>query len=210
MDKYEFDEELKAVVGYMSEEEIGKAIDAIDKCKRAIFKEHSRMMSEISELLQNAEQNEAMLTYSTRWSKTGKLKVLGASMLSTCDFNRYYHKIPAIGSEWWLNDKIVVVKSDIDWRYNKSVAYVRPILIVSDPRSSGLYPGNVFYINEEKFKLLSNSIAIKTRCLGDVCSFTEDYENSLIKFCVDGWYARLVRVNKLRESEAADKAATEN
>lgn len=69
-----------------------------------------------------------------------------------------------------------------------------------------LNQGDVFFINEEKFFLLSPFLAVRTECLGGMLSIDtspfkyaitrqDAYRESLLKMCVDGWCLKLIREN---------------
>ncbi len=206
MNKTEFTNELRELSQFMTEEQIEMAITALNGCRQAINKKKNQNREGISRLLDTFERNEAEFSFTKAGSNVnaspGKVRVLGASLLTRKDFYEYGANIPKQRFFWWLYDGGIAKDSSFpSWESGKS-AFIRPVLIISDEDASGLNTGDDFYISTERFRMISASIAIKTVCLQDSCTFTaEDYESSMIKCCVEGWYARLMRSNKLWEEK---------
>ncbi len=202
MNKNEFTNELKELSRNMTPEQIERAIAALSKSRNSIYLKENQNKAEISRLLSTTEWNETELSFfmenAPESSELGTVKIIGASLLTREDYDKYKSNLPmGPAYQWWLYDKTPVYGSTISSRSQYAYAYVRPVLILSDTDSSGLISGNSFYINTERFKMISNRLALKTTCLQDSCSFTsESYESSLIRYCVEGWYARLVRLNR--------------
>jgi len=196
MDKIRFIEDLRAIMGSLTEEEIKKATEALSDCKNDIYKRSSREKCGRARLLSSAEKSESALQIDKGGGEKAMLRVFGATLLSSEDYLEYAVNIPECGSRWWLYDKCV---SCTEGRIGTNVfpetaALVRPILITENAAEAGLTPGKVFYTGDEQFCMISESIAVRAACLPWKFMFNADrYEETSIAMCVDGWYARLIR-----------------
>ncbi len=197
MDKNEFTTELKELMATMSEAEIEKTISAINACKTVICKRNNQEREDKSRLLGIVERNESELRFTGKNGKTGTIKAIGASLLTANDFHQYKSNMPEIEDEWWLYEAKQRVKNNVGcWAENlRIVCKIRPVIIV-DKIDGDLQLGETFYINDEMFRLISPCLIIKNSCLYDSCTYTSvNYDSSLVKLCVDGWFAKLVKKN---------------
>ena len=203
MDKNEFTKELKELLSSMSEEEIEKTLNALNGCKSAISKKVSREKGEKARLLSTVERNEAELRYTSDDGKSeGIVRLLGASLLTCQDFDLLKDYITGSNDAWWLYDKNIVSNGHRNYAYKSTTGKIRPIVMVKEI-SGDLKVGEWFYINDTKFRLISQCLAIKSSCLDDYCTyFASNYECSVLKLCVDGWYMKLIRENKNGQSAA--------
>ena len=196
MNKTDFTSELKELMATMSEEEIEKTIRALADCRDTVYRKSAREKSKKAELLLTLDRHDSTLDYTEKKGKGGKLFVRGASLLSLKDYRTLYEKLPKISGVFWLYDNHRA--PDPSRPDAKTSAGVRPVIVL-DRIEGDLKPGALFYINEEKFKLLTPFLAIRVTSLRDTCTFNADsYAFSLVKFCVDGWYANLIRKNEMR------------
>ena len=205
MNKNDFEIELKELMTSMSEKEIEKTIMALSKCKSSVYKRNNREKAEKSRLFSTVERNESKLRYLGKEKKEGYIKALGASVLSNKDFDKLKGKITHVNENWWLYDGYCHCRIRIKEKM-KSLTFdrmalgsIRPIILIEEIKGD-IQPGEEFYINDEVFHLLTPSIAIKSVCLDGLCTYSdEEYESSILRFCVDGWYMKLVRDNAKNE-----------
>ena len=197
MDKQEFTTELKDLLSSMTEEEIEKALNALNGCKTAICKKNNQEKGKKARLLSTTERNEAELHFVREKNKEGTIKATGASLLTAFDFAEARKILPGIVDNWWLYDKRSVSNNCIEWYYNKNTAgKIRPVIIVDEIKGD-LQPGEVFSINDESFRYISPSLIIRDNCLDDLCTYNAiNYKCSILKMCVDGWYMKLVKENQ--------------
>ena len=197
MDKNEFTRELNELLSSMSEEEIERTLNALNGCKSAISKKVSREKGDKARLLATVEQNEAEFHYESRDGRSaGTIKLLGASLLTLQDYNLLKHRIPGTKDPWWLYDGCIIKNEKVNYNFTGTVGKIRPVVLIEEINGD-LKPGDIFFINDEKFLLISQCLAIKSICLEDFCTHkTYYYECSVIKLCVDGWYMKLIRENK--------------
>ena len=198
MDKKEFTAELKELMSTMSEEEIEKAINALNGCKMAINRKNNQEKGEKARLLSTVELNRSELRYVKSDNREGTIKVYGASLLTTCDYRDHSDIIPGTKGNWWLYSKSLIENGHLQYYcYKKDeVAAIRPVLVVEE-LGDGLKPGDTLYINGGKFNVITPYLIIKSSCLDDKCTFgAANYESSMIKLCVDGWYMKLVKENE--------------
>ena len=193
MNRNEFTEELKALTSSMSEAEIEKTIQALKECRAAVYQKQSQDKSEKARLYTVAEPHRSQLRYRGMRGADGVISVLGASLLTIFDFERLREEIPRVCDSWWLFEKQPVINGVRYWWKNKSVICgIRPVLII-DEIHGDLLPGDSFFVSEEQFDLLSPSLAIRAVCLEEPCAYTAaNYGSSVIRLCIDGWYARLI------------------
>ena len=205
MDKTEFTNELKELSKNMTPDQIERAIMALSQCRGEIYDKTSKEKSDLSKYLATTDMNEADLIFiNENTNKSGKIKVLGASLLSRWDYNLLRNESKQ--RPFWLYEKLIFKEGEINyWPRDNDGAYVRPILIILNSNKAGLLKGCVFSINDEEFKMLSDCIAIRVECLPDRCTFYQAtcYANSTIKYTVDGWYAQLIEENSLRADDAS-------
>ena len=205
MNKNDFTNELKELMSSMSEEEIEKTINALSGCKSAVYKKNNQEKGEKARLLSTTERHEAELHYVGERKKEGTLKAVGASLLTSCDFDLLRSKLPSINDNWWLYDKYRVSNNNRNWSYDSATGgKIRPVIVIDDINGN-LEPGEVFYINDEKFKLLTPSLAIKSACFEDLCTYSAtNYECSILRLCVDGWYMKLIKENETHKLEISN------
>ena len=205
MDKKEFTNEFKELLSSMSQEEIERTLNALNGCKSAISKKNNQEKGEQSRLLATVGRNESELYYSTLYDETGVIKAIGASVLTYEDFIKSMDIIPAVQHDWWLYEKPLCVSNNKTNRsYSPNYAYrIRPVIIIDEITGSPKR-GETLYINDVSFTLLSPRLMIKNRCFEDRCTYTAaNYESSVLKMCVDGWYMNLVKENKNAEDQIA-------
>ena len=202
MNKNDFESELKDLMSSMSEEEIKKTINALSACKSAVYRKNNQEKSEKARLFSTTERHEAELHYIREREKEGTLKAIGASLLTTHDYGLLSNKLPECNESWWLRDK-TLVSNNLRFGYysNNTLGRIRPVLIIEEI-DGDLKVGEAFYINDEKFKLVTSFIAIRISCLEDLCTFNViNYECSILKYCVDGWYMKLIKENTKQKRE---------
>ena len=213
MNKNDFKSELKELMSSMSENEIEKAISALSRCKTRVYKKNNQKNGEKARLYSTTERHESELYYVGLRRKEGTIKVIGASLLTVHDYDLLKDVLPANNDSWWLYDKSVysdcdkfrvsirssgreISRLENNENDNKISGKIRPVLVI-DKINGDLSAGDVFYINDEKFQLLTPSIAIKTACFKELCTYNAaDYESSVLRYCVDGWYMKLIRDNE--------------
>lgn len=201
MDKKEFATELKDLLSSMSEEEIEKTLNALNGCKAAISKKNNLEKGEKARLLSTTERHKAELRFTGRGGKEGTIKAIGASLLTRFDFGEARNILPGIKGDWWLYDKGRVSNNYTERCFDqKTVGKIRPVIIVDEIKGD-LRQGEVFSINDETFRLLSPCLVIKNNCLDDLCTYNAaNYECSVLKLCVDGWYMKLIKENQSADS----------
>ena len=197
MDKKEFTTELKDLLSSMSEEEIEKTLNALNGCKTAICKKNNQEKGEKARLLSTTDRNESELHFVRGKNKEGTIKAIGASLLTAFDFEEAKKVLPRIVDNWWLYDKQRVSDNCSEWYYNENTGgKIRPVIIVDEIKGD-LQPGEEFSINNESFRYISPSLIIRNNCLDDLCTYNAlNYECSILKLCVDGWYMKLIRENQ--------------
>lgn len=119
-----------------------------------------------------------------------------ANLLSEEDrkYKGYWWLHPAIRDDEFAPD----VEPDGSISYcgdyvNTDDTYVRPVLNILLSQTGGIKPGEVFFFGDKPFKIISENQAF---CMGDIgkCSFNKtiydknNYETSLIKEYIDGWF----------------------
>ncbi len=193
MNSSSFADKLKEITGCMSGEEIRDAIDRLNSYRTSAFRKNSIDKGMAAQIVSEA-MDEAELYFRYRGA-VRKLKTTGASVLTKEVFEELKRFIPVIDGPWWLHNGQAVLenRSRID---DRPTANIRPVLCISDLSGSGLRIGDIFMINGEYLKLISERIAIRTDCLQGFCSFRSDYDDSLVRLCVEGWYGKLVRDNR--------------
>ncbi len=202
MNKTEFTTELHELSRCMTGEQIEMAISVLNGCRSEISLKNSLDKATLSRRLSSTEPNEAVLRYvKENLEDVGEIKALGASLLTWEDCSQLSAHLPRRGGVyfWWLYDGSLMWGDAIAGRHcaSNTYAYVRPVLILQDSLASGLRPREFFRINDEEFRMLSDTVAIRVASLQGLCSYTaQDYGHSMIKYCVDGWYAHLIRTNR--------------
>ncbi len=207
MNKNDFTNELKELMSSMSEEEIEKTINALSSCRTAVYKKVNREKSRKAMLFSTASRYEAELQYIGAGAKTGTLKTVGASLLTDSDFvdfGQLRSVIPYTTDNWWLHNGYLVSDNRINWmNIKKGNGKIRPVIII-DHIHGDLTPGEAFCINDESFILLTELLAIRAACFDEFCSYTAvNYECSIARFCVDGWYMKLINDNKTSKQQTA-------
>ena len=197
MDKAEFTNELKDLSHSMTRAELEKAITALNECRSRIHNKDSREKSAISRLLSTTERNEADLIYMhSAFGRQGTIRAFGASLLTyadCCELKGKWSDVP-----YWLYEGYRVKDGKIDFWPGDKGACIRPVLILDDIKRAGLSAGDNIKINEETFLLIGDHLALALLCLDELCTFkSRDYSHSIIKYCVDGWYAHLLKENKM-------------
>lgn len=199
MNKKEFTAELKELMSTMSEEEIEKTINALNGCKMAISRKSDQEKGEKARLLLTVELNRSELRCVGSDNREGTVKIYGASLLTSGDYRDYSGIIPETKGNWWLYSRAMIRNGELKYNYcipRDAVAAIRPVLVVEE-LGEVFKPGDTLYINGGKFSVLSPYLLIKSSCLDDLCSFhAVNYECSLLKLCVDGWYAKLIKENE--------------
>ena len=207
MNRNEFINEMKELMPLMSAEEIGKAISALAGCREAVYKEKSRRYGDMARLMTTAGAGlwEAELKYESDTAGPGVIRAAGASFLTQKDFNRYKDLIPeSFLAHWWLYERLSVIpgKHICYYKHGASVA-VRPVLIITGIDGT-LRPGDVFRAGGEELTLLSESLAIRTKCFNGSCEYDgRDYLSSSLKLFADGWFLNMVWENE--KKAAADE-----
>ena len=194
MNSSSFADKLKEMTGCMTGEEIRDAIDRLKEYRTNAFKRKS-IDKAIAAQIASEAQDEAELYFRHRGA-VRKLKTTGASVLTKEVFEELRSFIPVIRLPWWLHNGQAVIENSLRIAY-RPTANIRPVLCISDLSESGLRIGDIFMINGEYLKLISEMIAIRTDCLKGFCSFTSGYDDeSMVRLCVEGWYGKLVRENR--------------
>ncbi len=202
MDKNDFLVALKEILPEMNEEEIKTALETLNDCKPKISKKNVCEKACKARILSSIDVKEIELTCLDGGKNERKVVALGASLLMDPEFNCFKNDIPEDG-RWWLHDLYYVENGKMLYNYDRvQVARIRPIIIVRE-MPSDMKTGDRVIINGEDFVFLAPIILLKTKCLGDSCTYNaRGYFTSVIKYCVDGWYAELIKNNKTRSSSA--------
>ncbi len=207
MNKFDFAAELHELSQQMTEDEIKKAIEALNECRDRIYTNNSEDKKELSRTLKEAGIEEAVVRFrKSEHTDMGELKVYGATLLRYEDYMTYVKELPHWPGAWWLYNKMAVKDDKIECTAN--TACIRPVLILSNPDQAGLRPGDVFFIGTDRFKLITRTQAIMCRCLKDVCTYLSEYDSSIVRFCIEGWYAGLLRRNRTDSSSECVKSGT--
>ena len=207
MNKTEFTNELKELMSTMSEEEIRKTINALNGCRSSVSRKQNRENSEKSRLFLTSERREAELYYLGEGKLEGVIVTVGASLLTSTDYTRLREELAGgdcfCGGNWWLFDHYRITSGNICApKDSTTTGKIRPVLLI-ERIGGNLKPGDCFHVNYDRFKLLTPSLAIRVDCLPDSCTFLGDeYPLSLPRFCVDGWYGKLIRENELQRQES--------
>ena len=198
MNKKEFDSELKELMSSMTEEEIKKTIGLLDGCRALKSRKLNYDKGELTRLSATADPYGAELGFIHQGQPAGRIYTMGASLLTEDDYMRFEYVIPTTQRIWWLyNGKQAVGNKGLrPSPYDNDMGSIRPVLIIGEINGE-LVPGDAFSVSNERFKLLSPSLAIRTDPLDEKCTFRSfNYETSALRFFVNGWYAELVRKNK--------------
>ena len=203
----DFAAELNELLPFMTEDEIKKAIDTLNECRDDVFMNRSCDKRDLSKILLDNDMEKAVVRFrKSEHTDMGELKVYGATLLRYEDYMTYVKELPHWPGAWWLYNKMAVKDDKIE--YIANTACIRPVLILSNPDQAGLRPGDVFFIGTDRFKLITRTQAIMCRCLKDVCTYLSEYDSSIVRFCIEGWYAGLIRRNRTDSSSECVKSGT--
>lgn len=188
-----FTEKLDEVAKYLSADDIKKAIEQLQGCREQIAQRKNRDRYEQARCLETVEKKKVLLNGRRSNGTPVQVAVWGATLLTEEDFKRYRESLPACTEPWWLYEPGRV--ADRGYVYcSGNTAHIRPVLVLCGSEGNSLRAGNVFYIGENRFKVLSSSLAVKAVYFHDRCTNTEgSYRESTLKYFVDGWYAEIVR-----------------
>ena len=196
MDRTEFLNELQELAGSMSQEEIEKALDALRECRPAVYRETFKGKGELALLCETMDAAETDLPYIDTDGNTGELHVLGGTLLPPPLFDTYRSDIPICSKTegWWLFERQRVAGSVRGYESGARPARIRPALVI-DGITGGLTPNQCFRTGNETFMLLSRNLAIRQGTLDSACTVSDNvyYRNSVIRYCVNGWFKNLVR-----------------
>jgi hypothetical protein len=138
--------------------------------------------------------NEHTLVF-TKQGYRGDIHVLGVTLPKKEDFG---YNPPSKNHNCWLSDKSVITSGWGTCNYKRQTASIRPLLVVEDTEKAGLRVGDCFQINGIDFNMVSKNRALSINCLNDECTFRTSYEeDSIIRYCLHGWYENMVAKNKL-------------
>lgn len=199
VNKETFQKELKEILQYMTEEEINQTLEVLNNCKPRISQRSCQDKCEKARYLSGLNGCKAALHFSRRGGVTGQIHILGATILHELDFDKYKSLLPDTEDKWWLENGMYVCNNKAFYNFNPETGKVRPLLVI-DCIEGALHVGEVFYLSDEKFRLISPSLAIRSACLEGELTFPRvAYNNSGIRFCVDGWLQNLIGKNKQTE-----------
>lgn len=194
-----FLDKLNGVAGSMNEKEIYKAIDELCRLREKVYTKEKEIKLYLSQLLNDYKKNEAVLTFSMTGQWTGRLKVYGAGLLKGHWCNAVRTKrIPDSDMAWWMDGyswPVVKDNGNMYYMQNMPAANIRPVLILPEAGESFIERGDVFFINGQKFKQISEYIAIRYECLDAECS-RSDIDNGLGQCIVNEWYRELIEDNE--------------
>lgn len=148
-------------------------------------------------------------------NKESNLDISGATLLTTEEVEKLPERLREYNNSklWWVlqprdygdADYVASVYSNgIVSRTGDHRFYfrVRPALIISNLKSSGLRIGDTFKFGDKDFEIISNDRAF---CLGDIgyslfredcrASDVDDYEKSDIKNIIDEWFEKSIKEN---------------
>ena len=204
----DFAAELNELLPFMTEDEIKKAIDTLNECRDDVFMNRSCDKRDLSKVLLDNDMEKAVVRFrKSGQTATGELKVLGATLLHWEDYFSYREKLPRWPGLWWLYGGKKVNEDGVDY-YTKQYASIRPVLIVSEADQADLRPGDAFFIGTDEFKLITRTQAIMWRFLKDVCTYNNDYDSSIVQFCLKGWYYDLIRKHRTDSGSECVKSGT--
>ena len=145
-------------------------------------------------------------------NKESNLDISGATLLTTEEVEKLPERLREYNNSklWWVlqpqdygADYVASVYSNgIVSRTGDHRFYfrVRPALIISNLKSSGLRIGDTFKFGDKDFEIISNDRAF---CLGDIgyslfredcrASDVDDYEKSDIKNIIDEWFKKSIK-----------------
>jgi len=195
MRKKDFNQELKKMIGNMSLEEMEQTIAALNECKNKVYAKKFSLKKDIANLLMYSTRRESELAFTHSELSDGKIKIIGATILSAYEYYRQKENIPECSCVWWvINNYLISKKRKLPASsFSSEKAYIRPVLIMEDASEAGLSIGDSFEIKGDSFFVLTNNIALKTECLDVCCAYgSTEYKTSAVKPYVDSWYEKLI------------------
>ncbi len=141
-----------------------------------------------------------------------EVEIIGATLLSVDEAKQFLSgKDRACTSWWWLRSPgdgqyyaAVVTNFGSILAYGRGVddviVGVRPALKIKNLTSANLEIGDEFYIGRERFKIISDHLALCASIV-DHTRFDEnsnDYSKSKIKAFIDAWFERASRQEATR------------
>ncbi len=140
----------------------------------------------------------------------GKLKITGATLLSTEEAERLPKHLRKYGHWWWLRSPGRMQKGaasvdgvgwvDFGGRFGSNDSdFVRPALKIKNLESSGFKTGDRFKFGESEFEIISDNAAF---CCTDIGCYpfrkdwkaedANDYKKSDIKRYVEAWFESVI------------------
>ena len=196
MEKH-FQKELLDNAQFMTEEEIGSAVERLIKYRAWNFHNNVRKKHELAVYCEGGNESfRAELGFIGEGkNKQGSMSILGVSLLKEADFHTNT-KVTKISNRWWLQNGGCVITDGagtVDIEHCLRPSELRPVIIIKNIKGD-LEIGDYFYINSERFRLISEYLAIRTEVLKGIWSGNPKYGAGW-RYCIEGWYLMMIREN---------------
>ncbi len=198
MNKHFSNEKIAEMLKSMSEDETRELIASLNAYRSNISKnKNEESKNRLCDMMKTTYKKHCMLTYVNSNGEKGKITLDGADFPYYIRLDNPEAKIKAVPQYWWLRqgvrayeDKIIYTETD------KSdaprIAHIRPTLVFDIEDESGLKKGDIFTINDCKYQMISDNVALKSDCLSGSCTF----DKNIIKYILKGWLDEVVEKNK--------------
>ena len=119
----------------------------------------------MAKLLKDIKPKRKNISFKKKNGEYGKISVLGASLITSRDYTRCRALIPALDGDWWTFNRTQILQAGREWPINSHIrkGYVRPVLLVENRKEAELRIGDDFFIKGNKFRVISDYLAIKIK-----------------------------------------------
>lgn len=193
--KKDFQKELLNTAQLMTEEEIGSAVVRLMEYRVRNFQSDVRERHELAAYCEGC--NEAFRAevgfIGEGRNKQGSMILIGVSLLDETDY-KALSEVTIIWDEWWLRDGSRAKGFGKVAAHDRNAnGYLRPVIII-DTIKGNIKSGDHFYINYERFRLISDHLAIRSSVLeGIQCETPRNTKGW--RYCIEGWYLMMIREN---------------
>lgn len=196
MNKKNFNEIMKNALKNMSSKDIEKAVTALTELKAKAIVEKKEEDAGLAKLLKDIKPKRKTITFKKINGECGKIRVLGASLITSNDYAACRWQIPKVDEEWWTFNRTQIFQTGMEQYIYSHIrkGYVRPVLLVENRKEAELRVGDDFFIKGNRFRVISDCLAIKTKPLEEEKPYdTDNYLESSIAMSIDLWYDELAK-----------------
>ena len=182
--KKDFEESFNLLIENIPVDELEYCKKLINDYKNVVRKRVTRDNRIRNDLYSLVIKNKFCFDITDDTRKTqSKLDVVGPVFISELELKAYKKYINNYIT-WWLSNGVDSIG------YRSGFASVRPALLLEDAGKSNLNPGDLFWIGEEQFVLLSNELALRYSPLPN-SSCHEYFFSCNSERLLEVWYANL-------------------